>query len=162
MVLGDLARVPGLAQSEGGPRDGHGISAEGSRERGQRSPRALRSELLRLPIALSLREIAPGALHAPGTRRGRGPRMQRGNRALVAAGVAAIGVVLASALPARALYLDQGRVWKFSGNFYTQSRLRMQESDPPEDLEGGGTNPNAEIGQLIQWRNYAFPVFEGD
>jgi hypothetical protein len=87
--------------------------------------------------------------------------MRLGKRAFVAAGIAT-AVLIASALPARALYLDKGRVWKVSGNFYTQTRLRMQESDAPEDLEGGGTNPNAEIGQLIQWRNYAFPVVEGD
>jgi hypothetical protein len=60
------------------------------------------------------------------------------------------------------LFLDMGRHFKVTGQFYTQQRLRMQDSDGPEDLEGGGTQPKVQIGHLIQWRNFAFPVFEGN
>ena len=79
--------------------------------------------------------------------------------------VAAVGAWFASIVlpaPVGAIFLDQDRRFKFTANFYTQSRIRMQDSDGPLDLEGGGTQPKVQIGQLIQWRNFAYPVFEGD
>ncbi len=77
-------------------------------------------------------------------------------------GVLVGALVLTTARPSPAVFLDEARLFKLTGVFYTQTRLRMQDSDGPLDLEGGGTQPKVQIGQLIQWRNYAFPVFEGD
>jgi len=71
---------------------------------------------------------------------------------------AAMGFVSA----AEAVFLDDNRLFKLTANFYTQTRFRMQDSDGPLDLEGGGTQPKVQIGQLIQWRNFANPVLEGD
>ncbi len=82
-------------------------------------------------------------------------------RQRIGAAAGAIAFVLATAGPSQAVFLDQNRFFKLTANFYSQTRFRMQDSDGPLDLEGGGTQPKAQIGQLIQWRNYAYPVFEG-
>jgi len=74
----------------------------------------------------------------------------------------ALAAVMGFASPAGAVFLDDARLFKLTANFYTQTRVRVQDSDPPEDLEGGGTQPHVAIGQLIQWRNFANPVLEGD
>lgn len=63
--------------------------------------------------------------------------------------------------PAIAIYLDEAQLFRLTAQLYMQSRVRMEDSDGPKDLEGGGTQPKAQIGHLIQWRNYAFPVLEG-
>jgi hypothetical protein len=83
----------------------------------------------------------------------------KGNR--IAAAIAGLALLVV-ARPSSAIYLDEGRLFKLTGNFYTQSRLRMEDSDGPLDLEGGGTQPKVQIGQLVQWRNYGYPVLEGD
>ncbi len=64
--------------------------------------------------------------------------------------------------PSAAVYLDGNRNFKITGQFYTQSRIRMQNSDGPLGLNGGGTQPMVHRWDPIQWRNVANPVFEGD
>ncbi|MGH7897151.1 MAG: hypothetical protein ACREQQ_04315, partial [Candidatus Binatia bacterium] len=86
--------------------------------------------------------------------------MTRAGKLLIVA--FALAAVTSDDRPAEAVFLDDARLFKLTATLYTQTRIRMQDSDGPEILEGGGTQPKAQIGQLIQWRNYAYPVFEGD
>ena len=81
----------------------------------------------------------------------------------------AAAFVLTSALasPAGALLLDEDKNFKFTGVFYTQTRFRLQDSKGPfgpqtQPFYGGGTPLNTQIGNLVQWRNFAAPVFEGN
>ena len=79
-------------------------------------------------------------------------------------------MVLATALPrsAPALFLDEGKFFRLSGTFYSQSRFRLQDSSGPKGPQtqttffSGGTPLNTQMGNLVQWRNYAAPVFEGN
>ena len=73
-----------------------------------------------------------------------------------------VALLVLTTTPCWAVFLDDARYFKLSGQFYTQSRIRVQDSDKPTDLMGGGTEPITQIGQLIQWRNLAYPVFEGN
>lgn len=61
-----------------------------------------------------------------------------------------------------ALFLDDNRLFRFTGTFYTQERIRVQSSDGPLTVTGGGTEPAVGVGQLVQLRNFAYPVLEGD
>lgn len=90
-----------------------------------------------------------------------GELMNRRVKLLVTVG-SAVFSWLATVVPSAALYLDDARNFKITGSFYTQTRIRMQDSDPPLGLRGAGTNPKVHIGDPIQWRNYANPVLEGD
>src|SRR5205823_5955581 len=93
---------------------------------------------------------------------GLGRSLMNRARRLGKVGALAAIALLGAGSRASAMFLDEARLFKLTGGFYTQTRVRMQDSDGPEDLDGGGTQPKVQIGQLIQWRNYAFPVLEGD
>ena len=90
-----------------------------------------------------------------------GKLMDRREKFLATAGIAVL-TWLATIVPSAALYLDDARNFKITGQFYTQSRIRMQESDPPLGIRGGGTAPRVHMWDPIQWRNFANPVLEGD
>ena len=83
-------------------------------------------------------------------------------RKVVIAETFALLLALCAASPCSAFFLDDARYFKITGQFYTQSRIRVQESDPPGLLMGGGTEPDTHVGQLIQWRNFAYPILEGN
>ena len=76
-------------------------------------------------------------------------------------GVAALALVAASASPSAAIFLDEERLFKLTALVYTQERMAVQDSSPPEGLNGGGTQPDVKFGQVTQIRNYANPVLEG-
>ncbi|MGH9203708.1 MAG: hypothetical protein ACRD2A_20980, partial [Vicinamibacterales bacterium] len=77
---------------------------------------------------------------------------------------ASVTLALAAATPSSAVFLDEARLFKLTANFYTQERLAVSDTDAPEVIRGGGMTPEAAVrmGQLIQLRNYANPVFEGN
>ncbi|MGH7820147.1 MAG: DUF1302 family protein [Candidatus Binatia bacterium] len=79
-------------------------------------------------------------------------------------GSLASAVLLFGATAAPAFYLDDGKLFKLTGVFYTQERIAVSDTDEPEVIRGGGMDPSGGIhmGQLIQLRNYALPVFEGE
>lgn len=80
----------------------------------------------------------------------------------LAVGLGAVALIAEAVSPSWALYLDDARTFRLTGQFYTQTRMRTQDSDAPEHIQGGGTGPEAKKGQVVQWRNFAFPVLEGD
>ncbi len=82
----------------------------------------------------------------------------------------ALGTLLWSltlARPSSAFFLDEDKDFRFTAQFYTQSRFRLQDSEGPKGPQtqlgfySGGTPLNTQIGNLVQWRTYAAPVFEG-
>lgn len=81
--------------------------------------------------------------------------------------VVAALVSLVAATPGQALFLDEAKNFKLTGVFYSQARLRLQNSSP---VHGPQTNPffqggnvlSTGIGNLSQWRNFAQPAFEGN
>lgn len=87
--------------------------------------------------------------------------MERGSRTLGTA-ILVAALAGAAATPAHALFLDGERHFKLTGSVYSQARFRMQGSDAPKDLQGGGTVPGVDVGDWIQWRNLAAPVLEGN
>ena len=66
-----------------------------------------------------------------------------------------------------AVYLDEDKFFRLTATLYTQSRFRLQDSEGPKGVQtqltffSGGTPLNTQMGNLVQWRNYAAPVFEG-
>jgi hypothetical protein len=88
--------------------------------------------------------------------------MEGGHRTFGSTSLLVAVLVAAAASPADGLFLDGERHFKLTGSVYSQARFRMQESDAPRDLEGGGTVPDADVGDWIQWRNVAAPVLEGN
>jgi hypothetical protein len=73
-----------------------------------------------------------------------------------------VALAILAATPAWAIFLDDARYFKLTGQFYTQSRIRTTDSEKPTNIDGGGTEPITQAGQLIQWRNFAYPIFEGN
>lgn len=80
--------------------------------------------------------------------------------------LAALAWAATSAAPGAGFYLDEAKSFKFNATFYTQTRFRLQDSEGPKGPQtqlgffSGGTPLNTQIGNLVQWRNFAFPVFE--
>src|SRR4029077_4681382 len=78
-------------------------------------------------------------------------------------------VLAATVLPriGLAVYLDEDKFFRLTATLYTQSRFRLQDSEGPKGVQtqltffSGGTPLNTQMGNLVQWRNYAAPVFEG-
>src|SRR5882724_7612598 len=81
----------------------------------------------------------------------------------------AAAMLAATVLPriGLAVYLDEGKFFRLTANLYTQTRFRLQDSEGPKGVQtqltffSGGTPLNTQMGNLVQWRNYAAPVFEG-
>ena len=83
--------------------------------------------------------------------------------------VLTIALALGGSPPfASALYLDEGKFFRLTATLYSQSRFRLQDSSGPKGPQtqttffSGGTPLNTQMGNLVQWRNYAAPVFEGN
>ena len=83
-------------------------------------------------------------------------------RTLAKVGVLAVIAVLGFGSRASAVFLDEARLFKLTGLFYTQERVAVQSSSGPEGINGGGTQPPVGVGQLKQIRNFANPVLEGN
>jgi len=85
--------------------------------------------------------------------------------------IIAVGAIVGSltlAGSSSALFLDEDKDFRFTATFYTQTRFRLQESEGPKGPQtqlgfySGGTPLDTHVGNLVQWRNYAAPVFEGN
>ncbi len=86
--------------------------------------------------------------------------MVRSSRA-ARVGLAALACGLAAASRAEAIFLDDDKLLKLTALVYTQERMAVSDSSPPDGVNGGGTKPNVKTGQITQIRNYANPVLEG-
>jgi hypothetical protein len=62
------------------------------------------------------------------------------------------------------MFLDEARLFKLTGTFYTQERMAVEDTELPHHIRGGGVDPGAQVrvGQLIQMRNSANPILEGN
>jgi len=84
---------------------------------------------------------------------------------VVAVASAALGALAPSAF---AVYLDEGKFFRLTATLYTQTRFRLEDSRGPLGPQtqttffSGGTPLNTQMGNLVQWRNYANPIFEGN
>lgn len=81
------------------------------------------------------------------------------------AGMLFVGLCLAR--PALGIYLDEDKNFKITATLYAQTRFRLQDSEGPLGQQtqllsfSGGTPLNTQMGNIVQLRNYAAPVFEG-